>query len=96
MVLEVTAKTDKGEKITVGSKEYWEIGLDLDGNHRFGAWEIKEIIDLTIPPRNTLRERFMAELPEGTKSATVEVKLNYHPSKKITLEVHKVEKEVVF
>lgn len=92
----MTAKTDRGEAVPIGKKEYWEIGLDLDGNHRYGAWQIKEIVDLTLPPRKTVQERFMAELPKGTGSADVEITVTYHPSKKITLEVYKATRKVTF
>ena len=39
MVLEVTAKTDKGTVVPIGKKEYWELGMDMDGYHRVGAWQ---------------------------------------------------------
>ena len=96
MVLEVTAKTNAGKVITMGKKEYWEIGLDLDNEHRMGAWQIKEILDLTLPPRKTTTERFVTELPKGTKSADVEVTVTYKPAKKITLDVHRVVKKLTF
>ena len=96
MVLEVTAKTNRGKVITMGRKEYWEIGLDLDGEHRMGAWQIKEILDLTLPPRKTTTERFVTELPKGTKSAEVEVKVTYKPAKTITLNVHRIVKKLTF
>ena len=80
----------------MGKKEYWEIGLDIDGYHRVGAWQIKEILDLTLPPRKTTKERFMSELPEGTKSADVEIRVTYYPSSKIELPVHRVVKKLTF
>jgi hypothetical protein len=96
VVLEVTAKTDKGTVTAMGKKEYWEIGLDLDGRHRLGAWQIKEILDLTLPPRRTTSERFMSELPADTKSAEVEVLVTYHPSAKTTIEVGRIVKTLHF
>jgi hypothetical protein len=96
VVLEVTAKTDQGTVITIGKKEYWEIGLDLEGRHRLGAWQIKEILDLTLPPRRTTNERFMAELPADTKSADVEVTVTYHPSAKTAIEVGRIVKKIHF
>lgn len=71
----MTAKTDKGTVINMGKKEYWELGMDIDGDHRLGAWQIKEIIDLTLPPKKTTKESFVTELPADTKSAEVEVKV---------------------
>ncbi len=72
------------------------IGLDIEGDHRMGAWQIKEILDLTLPPRKTTKEQFMSEMPEGTKSADVEIKVTYYPSPKIELPVHTVVKKVTF
>ncbi|HXX57955.1 MAG TPA: hypothetical protein VEI96_08135 [Thermodesulfovibrionales bacterium] len=95
----MTAKTDKGAVIDIGKKEYWELGMDLDGDHRLGAWQIKEIIDLTLPPRNTTKERFVAELPPDTKNAEIEIKVTYFPSGptgKPVLELHKVVKKLNF
>ena len=92
----MTAKTDKGQVINMGKKEYWELGMDLDGDHRLGAWQIKEIIDLTLPPRKTTEERFATELPADTKSAEVEVKVTYFPAPGKALEIHKVVKKLNF
>jgi hypothetical protein len=95
----VTAKTDKGVLITIGRKEYWELGMDLDGDHRLGAWQIKEIIDLTLPPMKTTKERFVAELPPDTKSAEIEIKVTHYPSGitgKPVLELHRVVKKLSF
>lgn len=96
MVLDVTAKTDAGTVVKMGTKEYWEIGLDMDGEHRVGAWQIKEILDLTLPPRTTTTERFLSELPAGTKSADVEVTVRYRPSAAHDLLVHQVVKKLTF
>jgi hypothetical protein len=96
VVLEVTAKTDAGTVVNMGRKEYWEIGLDTEGDHRVGAWQIKEILDLTLPPRRTTTERFVSELPEGTRSADVEIKVTYYPAPKTELPVHTVVKKVTF
>lgn len=98
MVLEATAKTDKGTVIDMGRKEYWELGMDLDGDHRLGAWQIKEIIDLTIQPGDKTKERFVTELPPDTKNAEVEVKITYFPSGPAGkgIDVHKVVKKLNF
>ena len=96
MVLEVTAKTDKGTVVPMGRKEYWELGMDTDGFHRTGAWQIKEILDLTLPPRKTTKERFVTELPEGTTSADVEVKVTYLPAPKTELVIHQETRKLTF
>jgi hypothetical protein len=94
--MEVTAKTNTGTVVLMGKREYWEIGLDLDGDHRVGAWQIREIVDLSLPPRKTTSERFITELPEGTKSAEIEVKITAYPSPKTEVPVHKVTKTITF
>jgi len=96
VVLEVTAKTDKGTVVPMGKKEYWELGMDMDGFHRVGAWQIKEIVDLTLPPRKTTTERFVTELPEGTTSADVEVKVTYFPGPKTELVIHQETRKLTF
>jgi hypothetical protein len=96
VVLEVTAKTDSGIVVVMGKKEYWEVGLDLDKDHRTGAWQIREIVDLSLPPRKTTEERFITELPEGTKNAEIEVKVTAYPAPKTEVPVHKVVKTITF
>lgn len=91
----MTAKTDKGTVINMGKKEYWELGMDLDGDHRLGAWQIKEVIDLTLPPMKTTKESFVTELPADTKTAEVEVKVIRLAGKK-TFELFKATKKLNF
>ncbi len=92
----MTAKTDAGGVSPVGRKEYFEIGYDLEGRQRMGAWQIKEISDLALQPGKRMDERFVKELPEGTKSAEVEVKVSLWPDPKTELVTHRVKKEVRF
>ena len=96
--MEVTAKTDKGANITVGKKRYWELGVDIEGDQRLGAWQIKEMIDLSLPPAKTTEERFLQELPPDTKNAEIEVKLTFYPSGPTgkSLEIHRVVKRLNF
>jgi hypothetical protein len=96
VVLEVTATTESGVVVLMGKKTYWEIGLDLDGDHRLGAWQIKEIVDLSLPPRKNTAERFIAELPHGTKRAEIEVKVTSFPTPKTEIPVHRVVKTIAF
>ncbi len=78
MVLEVTAKDPKtGKVLHQEKKEYFEIGLDIEGRMRYGAWQIKEILDLTLQPLRTREERFFFLLPKDTHEALVEVKTYY-------------------
>jgi len=96
VVLEVTAKTDTGKVIPIGTREYREIGVDLEGKERLGAWQIKEVIDLSLQPRKTTKERFVTELPEDTKSAEIEVRVTYYPAPKTAVDVHRVTRKLTF
>ncbi len=94
----MTAKTDKGTVVPVGRKEYWEIGLDGDGDHRLGAWQIKEVIDLSLQPLKTAKERFVTGFPPDTKNAELEVKVTFYPSGTTGkgLEIHRIVKHLNF
>lgn len=94
--MDVTAKTDSGAVIVVGKKEYREIGLDTEGRERLGAWQIKEIIDQTLPPQKRVEERFITEFPAETKSAEVEVVLKNYLSPSYEAIVYKVTKKIIF
>jgi hypothetical protein len=94
--MDVTARTDSGAVIVVGRKEYREIGLDTEGNERLGAWQIKEIIDLTLPPQKRTDERFIVEFPENTRTADIEVTLKYYLSPSYEATVHKLTKKISF
>jgi len=94
--MEVTGKTDSGTVILIGKKEYREIGLDIEGNERLGAWQIKEIADLSLPPQKKTEERFEAEFPENTKSVDIEVTLKYFLTPAYESVVHRVTKKVSF
>ena len=82
MVLDVTARNlgenDPEKQILyTGQKTWFEIGVDMDRDMRYGAWQIKEIIDLTLPPQQTQKEQFLIHFDTDTEAVEVEVKLSY-------------------
>jgi hypothetical protein len=81
VVLEVTAK-DNGDKEFKETRSYYPIGIDLDGYMRYGAWQIKEMIDLTLQPKATQKERFVFEFDENVSSVGVSVNVYYYVSGK--------------
>lgn len=95
MVLDVTAKTDTGTVVTVARRVFRQIGLDLAGRQQMGSWEIKEIVDLSLQPGKSVREKYVAELPAGTKSAEVEATLTMNPSAKHGFVVERVVRGIV-
>jgi hypothetical protein len=96
VVLEVTAKTDNAAVLPIGRKDYYEIGYDLDQKQRMGSWQIREIADLALQPNERTEETFVKELPEGTRSAEIEIKVSVWPDPKTELVVHRVVKKISF
>ncbi|OCC15666.1 hypothetical protein DBT_1017 [Dissulfuribacter thermophilus] len=68
---------ETGKVLHQEKKEYFEIGLDIEGRMRYGAWQIKELADLTLPPLQKRDERFLFTLPKETEEALVDVKVYY-------------------
>lgn len=75
----MTARDDKGNTYKE-QKAYYPIGVDLDGYMRYGAWQIKELIDLTLRPKETEKERVVFEFAKDANSADVFVDLYYYIS----------------
>jgi len=77
VVLDVTAKDSKGKELFNARKTWFEIGVDIDRDMRYGAWQIKEIIDLTLPPMQTQSEQYLMHFDTDTGLVDIEVKLWY-------------------
>jgi hypothetical protein len=82
VVLDVTAKnieeTDPEKQLLFSDqKVWWEIGKDLHGRMRYGAWQIKEIVDLTLQPMQTQKERFLMHFDTDIETVEIEVNLSY-------------------
>jgi hypothetical protein len=56
VVLDVTAKTENNPKVFTHQKVWQEIGVDLKGEQKVKAWEIKNTIDLALQTRRTHTE----------------------------------------
>ena len=82
MVLDVTAK-NLGEKdpekqiMFSTSKKYFEIGRDLQNRMRYGAWQIKEIVDLTLQPLQTRKEQYVMHFDTDIEQVEIEAKISY-------------------
>jgi hypothetical protein len=81
VVLEVIAKDNKGNEFKE-TKAYYPIGVDLDGYMRYGAWQIKEQIDLTLQPLEVQKEKYVFEFSKKATSADVTVNVYYYISGK--------------
>ncbi len=95
MVLEVTAKDNKG-KVYKEVKSYYPIGIDLDGYMRYGAWQIKEMIDLTLQPKTIQNEQVVFEFDKDVKSADVTVNVYYYISGKKGDKIYTASKQLSF
>jgi hypothetical protein len=96
VVLDVTAKTEKNPKAFTYQKVWQEIGVDLKGEQKVKAWEIKNTIDLALQPRRVHTERLAIELPEGTGAAEIEAVLTYHHRPGEEFVIHRVVRKVEF
>ena len=56
---------------------YHQIGLDTDRRWRYGAWQIKEVLDMTLQPTEVRSERVVFVFPKNTASADVNVDVTY-------------------
>jgi len=74
----VTAKDKAGKELAKQVKDYIHMGIDIDNWQRHGAWQIKEIVDLSIQPLSPQKERFELWFPDGTDSVDIEAKLMYY------------------
>lgn len=87
----MTAKSAQTGKILAKEvKEYFQIGLDFDGDRRYGAWQIKDIIDYTLPPRATTTEKFYLVFEPQTKTVNLEIVVKYIHRKGVEFTVHKL------
>ena len=101
MVLDVTAKNlnekdEKKQELFKAQKTWFEIGVDMDRDMRYGAWQIKEIIDLTLPPMQTQKEQFLIHFDTDTEEVEIVVKLSYFISGGKGDVIHTVTKKLNF
>ncbi len=97
MVLDVTAKNQGGENIFSAQRDYIQYGQDIDGDLRYGAWQIKKFSDFTLQPLQVKKEHFIFAVPDGTQSVEVEITLKYvHPGPKIEIPIHGTVRKFTF
>jgi len=101
VVLDVTARnlaeTDPQKQILFQTQEkYFEIGRDLENRMRYGAWQIKEIVDLTLQPLQTRKEQYLINFDTDIEEVEVEATLSYFISGKKGDVVYSVKENLVF
>jgi hypothetical protein len=96
VVLDVTARTESNPKVFSYQKVWQEIGVDLNGEQKIKAWEIKNTIDLALQPRRRQTETLTINFPEGTGAAEIEATLTYQHRPGEEFVVHRVVRQVNF
>lgn len=92
----MTANTEKGIKVFGYQKVWQEIGIDLNGDQKLRAWDIKNTLDLALQPRRTHTETLTVVFPEGTTAAEIEATLTYHHRPGEEFNVHRVVRKIGF
>ena len=101
MVLDVTARNlaesdPEKQVIYADSKKYFEIGRDMEGRMRYGAWQIKEIVDLTLQPLETRKEEFLMNFDTDVEEVEVEAVLTYFVSGKKKDVVYSIKENIAY
>ncbi len=101
MVLDVTARNlaesdPEKQVIFAGSKKYFEIGRDMEGRMRYGAWQIKEIVDLTLQPLETKKEEFLMNFDTDVEEVEIEAVLTYFVSGKKKDVVYSIKENIAY
>lgn len=93
----MTAKSVQTGKILAKEvKEYFQIGLDFEGDRRYGAWQIKDIIDYTLPPRAITTEKFYFVFEPQTKIVDLDIVIKYIHKPNVEFTVHKLNYKVEY
>ena len=89
-------KDAEKQELYKASKTWFEIGVDMDRDMRYGAWQIKEIIDLTLPPLQTQKEQYLMHFDTDTEEVEIEAKLWYYISGGKGDVIHSVKRTLEF
>jgi hypothetical protein len=96
VVLDVTARQADGKTLYQSSKTWFELGLDATRRMRYGSWQIKDIIDLTLPPLQTQRDRHLMHFDSDTREVTIDVGLRYFLSADKEAVVHSHQERLTY
>jgi len=101
VVLDVTArnleeKDPQKQVLFTAQEKYFEIGRDLDNRMRYGAWQIKEIVDLTLQPMQTRREQYLMHFDTDVMEVEIEATLSYYISGKKGDIVYSIKEKLVY
>lgn len=77
-------------------EKYFEIGRDLQNRMRYGAWQIKEIVDLSLQPMQTKREQYLMHFDTDVEEVEIEAVLSYFVSGKKGDIVYSVKEKISY
>ncbi len=77
-------------------EKYFEIGRDTQNRMRYGAWQIKDIVDLTLQPMQTRREQYLINFDTDVEEVEIEANLSYYISGKKGDVVYSVKEKLTF
>ncbi|OEU56221.1 MAG: hypothetical protein BA862_03855 [Desulfobulbaceae bacterium S3730MH12] len=77
-------------------EKYFEIGRDLQNRMRYGAWQIKEIVDLTLQPMQTRREQYLINFDTDVEEVEIEASLSYFISGKKGDVVYSIKEKLTY
>ncbi len=91
------AEEDPEKQVMFSAQEkYFEIGRDLQNRMRYGAWQIKEIVDLTLQPMQTRREQYLMNFDTDVEEIEIEAILSYFISGKKGDVVYSVKEKLTY
>jgi len=101
VVLDVTARNPKAQSaeqeiLFTASKTYFEIGRDMQNRMRYGAWQIKDIVDLTLQPMQQAKEQFLINFDTDIEQVEITTTLTYFISGKSSEIVHQHKELIEF
>lgn len=91
------AEEDPEKQVMFSAQEkYFEIGRDLQNRMRYGAWQIKEIVDLTLQPMQTRREQYLMNFDTDVEEVEIEANLSYYINGKKGDVVYSVKEKLTY
>lgn len=84
------------QELFKATRTWFEIGVDMDRDMRYGAWQIKEIIDLTLPPLQTETEQYLIHFDTDTEEVELTASLYYYISGGKSELVHSVKERLTY
>lgn len=96
LILELEAVNEEGKVVWKTQKEFFEVGLNWFGDRRWVSYEIKDLVDFSLPPRHVTTERFYAVFPKESKKIDITAKVKYHVKKDVEFLIHEARRTLYY